>query len=65
MSVLFPSDPNDRSRTQAEIRNWELEQTAKRKAERREAKRFWVTTIIAGIAALASVAGVIIQLVSG
>lgn len=30
--------------------------------EKRETRRFWVTTVVASVAALASVAGVILQL---
>lgn len=65
MSVFFPSDPSDRHRTEIEAREWRKEQEKNRKRERRNVVMGWITTISAVIAALAAVAGVLIQLLSG
>lgn len=62
MSSFFPSDPNDKIRTQVEIRDWQQSISEKKKAQKRENIRFWITTILSAIAALAAVAGVLIQL---
>lgn len=63
MSAFFPSDPSDRHRTQAELKEWKDELERRKKIEKRETIRFWVTTVIAAVAALAAVAGVVLQLV--
>lgn len=62
MTSFYPSDPNDWHRTQGEMRDWESEQNEKKKSKRKESFRFWLTTILSGIAAVAAVAGVLIQL---
>jgi len=62
--AFIPSDPQDQYRTQLEVMNWRAELDAEKKKDRRNAILGWITAISAVIAALAAVAGVVIQLVS-
>lgn len=62
MASFYPSDPNDQHRTQSELRDWEARQKEKKARDKKETVRFWITTILAFIAAAAAVAGVLIQL---
>lgn len=65
MSVFMPTDPNDWEKTQAQKKAWddaEREAASNRKIGKR---RFIISCLLSGIAALAAVAGVIIQLVKG
>lgn len=64
MGTFYPSAPNDQHRTQSELRDWEAQQKEKKARDRKETIRFWITTILAFIAAAAAVAGVLIQLFS-
>lgn len=64
MATFFPSDPHDWVRTEAERRDHERAEAERKKKEKRDNFRFALTTVLSGIAALAAVAGVIIQLVS-
>ena len=62
MPTFIPSDPKDRLRTMAELNDWEQTLKKAKESEKRENRRFIITTVLSGIAALAAVAGVIIQL---
>ncbi len=62
MPTFIPSDPKDRLRTMAELNDWEQTIKKAKESEKRENRRFIITTVLSGIAALAAVAGVIIQL---
>lgn len=62
MPIFIPSDPNDRLRTMAELNDWKQSIKKEKEKEKRENRRFIITTVLSGIAALAAVAGVIIQL---
>lgn len=64
MPTFFPSDPNDRIRTQAEIKDWQNANKERELQKKVEQRRFVATIILSGVAALAAVAGVIIQFVS-
>lgn len=61
---FFPSEPNNHAKTQAELRAYELRREAEKKEQRKETFRFWITAVLSGIAALAAVAGVLIQVAS-
>lgn len=55
----------DDYRTIMEKRKTAAEEQAKTEAaarEKRETRRFWITTAVASVAALASVAGIVLQL---
>lgn len=60
MPTFYLANPSDRMRTQAEEADWNAAQDEKAKRETRER----ITLVLSGIAALAAVAGVIVQLVS-
>lgn len=62
MPTFFPSNPQDRMKTEAERKEHERQQKERAEKERREKTRFIITAVLSGIAALAAVAGVIIQL---
>lgn len=62
MPTFIPSDPKNRLRTMAELNDWEQTIKKAKESEKRENRRFIITTVLSGIAALAAVAGVIIQL---
>ena len=62
MPTFYPSDPQDRMRTEAERNDHEQARKEQAEKERREKMRFVITAVLSGIAALAAVAGVIIQL---
>lgn len=62
MGTYYPSNPNDWLRTQAELKDIDAAQAEKRKAEKREKFRFLFTAICSAVAALAAVAGVLIQI---
>lgn len=62
MPTFFPSNPQDRMKTEAERKEHERQQNEQAEKERREKTRFIITAVLSGIAALAAVAGVIIQL---
>lgn len=62
MPTFIPSDPKDWLRTMAELNDWEQTIKKAKESEKRENRRFIITTVLSGIAALAAVAGVIIQL---
>lgn len=62
MLTFYPSNPQDRMKTEAERKDHERQQKEQAKKERREKMRFIITAVLSGIAALAAVAGVIIQL---
>lgn len=62
MPAFFPSNPQDRMKTEAERKEHERQQNEQAEKERREKTRFIITAVLSGIAALAAVAGVIIQL---
>lgn len=47
---FIPNDPYDRARTLSEHRAWELEQKEKKRKERTETRRYWITTVIALLA---------------
>lgn len=65
MPTFFPTDPADKIKTQAQCKDLETARAEQEKQKKRETRRFIITTFLSGIAALAAVAGVIIQLVSG
>lgn len=62
MLTFYPSNPQDRMKTEAERKDYERHQKEQAEKERREKTRFIITAVLSGIAALAAVAGVIIQL---
>ncbi len=64
MPSFFPSDPHDAFRTRAEMQDWKEAENERKAQKKRDRVQFIVTTVLSGIAALAAVAGVIIQLVS-
>jgi hypothetical protein len=64
MDTFYARNPNDAHETNAKLRDWEQAQAEKAKKEKQEKTRFIVTASLSGIAALAAVAGVIVQLVS-
>lgn len=64
MPTFYPSDPHNTMQTQAEEADWKAANAEKKAKEKRDTRRFIVTAVLSGIAALAAVAGVIIQLVS-
>lgn len=62
MLTFYPSNPQDRMKTEAERKDHEQQQKEQAEKERREKTRFIITAVLSGIAALAAVAGAIIQL---
>ena len=62
MPTLYPTDPQDWLRTEAERKDKEQERKEKADKERREKTRFIITTVLSAVAAIAADAGVIIQL---
>lgn len=64
MRGFMPSAPNDKQRSQIEIANWRAELEAAKKREKRDTRRYWLTTVCAIIAAIAAVAGVVLQLIA-
>lgn len=62
MLTFYPSNPQDHMKTEAERKDYEWQQKEQAEKERREKTRFIITAVLSGIAALAAVAGVIIQL---
>ena len=48
--AFFPSDPQDHAKTMAELRAWEYEQKVRKKAAKRDTRRYWITTGIAAVA---------------
>lgn len=63
MPTFFPTDPNDRIRTQAEMMDWQKANEERERQKRIERRKFVATITLSGVAALAAVAGVIVQLV--
>lgn len=63
MPSFFPSEPNNWWKTQAERDDWIRAQEEMKAQKKRETRRFVITTALSGIAALAAVVGVIVQLV--
>lgn len=61
--MFTPSEPNNWAKTQAELRGYEEAQRREKEREKRETRRFWITTAITSVAALAAVAGVLFQFV--
>ena len=62
MPKFIPSDRTDWIETMMERSNWEEALKEQKECEKREKRRFIITTVLSCIAALAAVAGVIIQL---
>jgi hypothetical protein len=62
MSAFFPSDPQDKLRANAEANDWKVAARKRAEWEKRENRRFVVTAALSAVAALAAVAGVILQL---
>lgn len=62
--AFIPSNPQDKHRSQIEIMNWKAELEAEKRRERRETRRFIITTVISSIAAISAMTGVLIQLLS-
>lgn len=61
--MAFLSDGKDDNNTiYAKANAYMKEQEKLRKRERKETVRFWITTIISSIAAIAALAGVLLQL---
>ncbi len=63
MRVFTPSDPHDKHKSQIELMNWEADLKEKKDRAKRESRRFWFTAICSAIAAVAAVAGVLLQLI--
>lgn len=64
MPSFFPSDPNNWWKTSAESHDWEMAENERKAQRKRETRRFIITAVLSGIAAVAAVASVIIQLAS-
>lgn len=62
MPTFFPSDPKDKLRANAEANDWKAAERKHAEREKRENRRFIVTAALSGVAALAAVVGVILQL---
>ena len=62
MPTLYPTDPQNWLRTEAERKGKEQERKEKADKERREKTRFIITTVLSAVAAIAAVAGVIFNL---
>ncbi len=62
--AFYPSHPEDPIKSAQETAEWRAQLEEEKRAKRTETIRFWITTVLAGIAAVAAVAGVLIQLVS-
>lgn len=60
---MIPTNPQDRARTNAEVREWRENIEKQLKREKKEDRRFWITVAVSSVAALAAVAGIVIQLV--
>lgn len=58
----MPSDPSDKQKSRIEEMNWKAGLEDKKKQKKIEARRFVITTVIASIAAVAAVAGLLLQL---
>lgn len=65
MSTFMPTDPHDWAKTQAQKKAWEAAEGEAASQRRLEKQRFVINVTISGLAALAAVVGVIIQLVKG
>lgn len=65
MSVFMPTNPHDWGKTQAQKKVWEDAERDSALNQKIEKRRFIISCLLSGIAALAAVAGVIIQLVKG
>lgn len=61
--AFYPSHPEDRMRSEQEAAEWRANLEEEKRLKKRDNIRFWITTILSGIAAVAAVAGVLIQLV--
>ena len=64
MPSFLPSDPNNFCKTRAESHDWEMAENERKAQRKRETRRFIITAVLSGIAAVAAVASVIIQLAS-
>lgn len=64
MPSFSPSDPNNWWKTRAESHDWEMAENERKAQRKRETRRFIITAVLSGIAAVAAVASVIIQLAS-
>lgn len=53
--AFFPTDPQDKMRTAAELENWNAENKAKKKEKRTETRRYWITTAISVLALVISI----------
>lgn len=62
MGAFFPSDPNDRVKSMMEYDGWLKDKEAQKVREKRETRRFVITCIISGIAALAATLSVLVQI---
>lgn len=58
----MPSDPSDKQKTRIEEMNWKADLEDKKEQKKIETRRFIITTVIASIAAVAAVAGLLLQL---
>ena len=55
--LLFrPTNPQNKAQTQAELRDWEMKRAHRAKLERRENFHYWITTALAVLAFILSVA---------
>lgn len=54
MKGFIPSNPQDWHRTQIEMMNWKADLEDAKKKQRRETRRYWITTAIALIALIKS-----------
>lgn len=62
MRAFMPSDPSDKQKSRIEEMNLKAGLEEKKEQKKIETRRFIITTIIASIAAVAAVAGLLLQL---
>ena len=54
--MFRPTNPQNKVQTQAELRDWEMKRAHRAKLERRENFHYWITTVLAVLAFILSVA---------
>lgn len=64
MRAFIPSDPRDKHRSQIEIMNWEAELKEQRLRDKRENRRFIITTAVSTVAAVAAVVAAVASVIS-
>lgn len=62
MGSFFPSDPHNRVKSMMEYDGWLKDKEEQKAKEKRETRRFIITCTISGIAAVAAILSVLIQI---